>query len=75
MTTVEAPARGWVGHRLPRHEDVRFTTGSARYVDDLVLPDLLYAAFARSLYAHARIVAVHAADAASSSPAPTSPVA
>src|SRR5919202_698809 len=62
MTAVDAPARGWIGLPLPRHEDVRFTTGTARYVDDLVLPDMLYAAFARSLYAHARIVAVHAGD-------------
>jgi carbon-monoxide dehydrogenase large subunit len=58
-TAVEAPARGWVGRPLPRMEDIRFTTGAARYVDDVVLPDLLYAAFARSPYAHAKIVAVH----------------
>src|SRR5919202_4868714 len=64
MTAVDAPARGWIGRPLPRYEDVRFTTGTARYVDDVVLPDMLYAAFARSLYAHARIVAVHADDAA-----------
>ena len=64
MTAVDAPARGWVGRSLPRFEDVRFTTGTARYVDDIALPDMLFAAFARSLYAHARVVAVHAEDAA-----------
>jgi aerobic carbon-monoxide dehydrogenase large subunit len=57
---VEAPPGGWVGRPLPRVEDERFTTGAARYVDDVVLPDLLFAAFARSPYAHARIVAVDA---------------
>ena len=64
MTSVEAPTRGWIGRPLARYEDVRFTTGTAHYVDDFVLPDMLYAAFARSLYAHARILAVHVEDAA-----------
>ena len=64
MSAVEAPARGWIGRSLKRFEDVRFTTGTARYVDDLVLPGMLYAAFARSLYAHARVLAVHAEAAA-----------
>jgi aerobic carbon-monoxide dehydrogenase large subunit len=64
VTAVEAPARGWIGRALPRIEDVRFTTGAAQYVDDLRLPDMLYAAFARSLYAHARLVGVHAEAAA-----------
>src|SRR5919202_1803177 len=64
MTAVDAPARGWIGRPLPRYEDVRFTTGTARYVDDVVLPDMLYAAFARSLYAHARLVTVHTDQAA-----------
>jgi carbon-monoxide dehydrogenase large subunit len=45
-------------------EDVRFTTGAARYVDDVVLPGMLYAAFARSPYAHGRLVAVHTERAA-----------
>ena len=64
LRAVEAPAQGWIGRPLPRLEDIRFTRGTARYVDDLVLPNMLYAAFARSLYAHARIVAVHTEDAA-----------
>jgi carbon-monoxide dehydrogenase large subunit len=56
--TTETAARGWIGRALPRHEDVRFTTGSARYLDDLRFDDLLFAAFVRSPYAHARIVGV-----------------
>jgi aerobic carbon-monoxide dehydrogenase large subunit len=67
MSTVEAPPRGWIGRPLARMEDVRFTTGTARYVDDVVLPDMLYAAFARSLYAHARIASVDV-DAAAAAP-------
>jgi aerobic carbon-monoxide dehydrogenase large subunit len=64
VTAVEAPARNWIGRPLPRAEDVRFTTGAARYVDDVVVPDLLYAAFARSPYAHGRVVAVRTETAA-----------
>jgi carbon-monoxide dehydrogenase large subunit len=67
MTTVEAPPRGWIGRPVPRAEDARFMTGTARYVDDLRLPDMLYAAFARSVYAHARLIAVHT-DAAVAAP-------
>jgi aerobic carbon-monoxide dehydrogenase large subunit len=57
--TAETAARGWIGRALPRHEDVRFTTGRARYLDDLRFDDLLFAAFVRSPYAHARIVGLN----------------
>jgi carbon-monoxide dehydrogenase large subunit len=66
MTAVDAPVRGWIGRRLARFEDVRFMTGTARYVDDIALPGMLYAAFARSLYAHARILGVQTEQAAAS---------
>jgi aerobic carbon-monoxide dehydrogenase large subunit len=59
MITVVAPTRRWIGNPLPRAEDVRFTTGVARYVDDLRFDDVLHAAFVRSPYAHARLTAVH----------------
>ena len=39
------------------------TTGAARYTADLDVPRTLHAAFARSPYPHARIVAVHTARA------------
>src|SRR5919202_2999692 len=58
MTEAPVEVRGWIGRPLPRHEDERFTTGAARCVDDLRLPDMLYAAFVRSQYAHARLRAV-----------------
>jgi aerobic carbon-monoxide dehydrogenase large subunit len=50
----------WVGRPLPRREDVRFLRGEAAYLDDVELPGLVEAAFVRSPYAHARLVAVDA---------------
>jgi aerobic carbon-monoxide dehydrogenase large subunit len=64
MSSVEAPERGWIGRAVPRAEDSRFTTGVAKYVDDLRFDDLLYASFVRSPYAHARLIQVHAEAAA-----------
>jgi carbon-monoxide dehydrogenase large subunit len=58
MSEIAAPARPWVGRALPRAEDERFVTGAARYVGDLKLPDMLHAAFVRSIHAHGRIIAI-----------------
>jgi aerobic carbon-monoxide dehydrogenase large subunit len=52
--------RGWIGAALPRFEDGRFLRGEADYVGDLKLPATLHAAFARSPYAHGRLVGVDA---------------
>jgi carbon-monoxide dehydrogenase large subunit len=54
------PADGprFVGQRVTRREDLRFLTGRANYVDDLVLPGMLFARFARSTEAHARLGSV-----------------
>jgi carbon-monoxide dehydrogenase large subunit len=65
--SVAAPPRPWVGRPLPRAEDGRFVMGEAKYAGDLKLPDMLHAAFVRSLYAHGRIVSVDA-DAARGMP-------
>ncbi len=43
------------GSRIKRVEDPRLITGEARYMDDIKLPGMLYAAILRSPYAHARI--------------------
>ena len=64
MSAVDAPAAPWVGRHLARSEDERFVKGEAAYVGDLTLPQMLHAAFVRSLYAHGRIVAIDT-DAAS----------
>ena len=37
-----------VGARVRRVEDPRILTGKGRYVDDVVLPGMLHAAFLRS---------------------------
>jgi aerobic carbon-monoxide dehydrogenase large subunit len=63
VTAVETPVRGWIGRPLRRFEDARFTTGAARYLDDLRFDGLLHAAFVRSPYAHARVLGVDAAAA------------
>ncbi|MEA2312157.1 MAG: aerobic carbon-monoxide dehydrogenase large subunit [Solirubrobacteraceae bacterium] len=61
MTVVEEPAAGkWVGQSLRRKEDPRMITGRGRYVDDMVVPGMLFAAFVRSTEAHAKIVSIDA---------------
>lgn len=44
-----------VGARVVRKEDKRFITGAGRYVEDMVVPGMKYAAFVRSPHAHADI--------------------
>ncbi len=66
MAAIEhRPASGGVGESVLRKEDAAFITGQGRYVDDLVLPGMLHAAFARSSFGHATINAIHTATAAS----------
>ena len=57
--TDQAPASGGhVGRSLRRKEDPRLITGRARYIDDLALPSMLWAAFVRSPEANAKIVSI-----------------
>jgi aerobic carbon-monoxide dehydrogenase large subunit len=44
-----------VGQSVPRKEDLAFLTGTARYIDDLRIPGMLYAKILRSPMAHARV--------------------
>jgi len=48
----------WIGRPLPRREDERLTTGAGRYTSDLAPSDAVHAAFVRTSYAHARILAI-----------------
>jgi carbon-monoxide dehydrogenase large subunit len=48
----------FVGARVPRVEDPRLLTGRGRFVDDVVLPGTLEAAFVRSTQPHARITSI-----------------
>ena len=48
----------FTGQPVERREDKRLLLGRGRYVDDIVMPDQIYAAFYRSPHAHARIKAI-----------------
>jgi carbon-monoxide dehydrogenase large subunit len=54
----------YVGQRVKRTEDPRLIKGLGHYVDDIRLPDTLYVAFLRSMYAHARIKSIDTSEAA-----------
>jgi carbon-monoxide dehydrogenase large subunit len=57
-------ANKYVGQRVKRTEDPRLIKGLGHYVDDIRLPDTLYVAFLRSMYAHARIDSIDVSEAA-----------
>src|SRR5258708_9812917 len=44
-----------MGHSMKRKEDPRFIRGQGRYIDDHVLPGMLYMDIVRSPHAHAKI--------------------
>ena len=52
-----------LGHSVERKEDARFIRGRGTYVDDVVLPGMLYMAIVRSPEAHAKIVSIDASGA------------
>ncbi len=54
---VDVGARA-IGARVLRAEDPRILTGRGRYVDDIVLPGMLHAAFLRSQVPHGRLRSV-----------------
>ena len=47
-----------IGAKVLRKEDRRFITGRGRYVDDMSVPGMKYAAFVRSPHAHAKIASL-----------------
>jgi aerobic carbon-monoxide dehydrogenase large subunit len=62
--TVRTPvAARYIGQSVHRKEDRRLLTGHGQYVDDVVLPGMLHAAFVRSEVAKADVVAVDATSA------------
>lgn len=52
-----------IGKSVKRVEDKRFITGKGQYTDDIILPNMVYAHFVRSPYAHAKILGVDTAEA------------
>src|SRR6516162_2609520 len=59
MSCRTSPEIGGMGHSIKRKEDQRFLQGKGNYVDDVVLPDMVYGQMVRSPYAHARLKGVH----------------
>jgi len=53
----------YIGRSINRVDGIRKATGSLRYVDDLKLPRMLYAAVKRSPYPHAKILRIYTDDA------------
>ncbi len=53
-----------LGCKRKRVEDIRFVRGKGDYVDDLILPGMLYGDFVRSPHAHARIKQIDTTKAA-----------
>ncbi len=52
------------GSAIKRREDPRLITGEAKYLDDIQLPGMVYAAILRSSYAHAKINSINTKKAA-----------
>ncbi|MBO0727986.1 MAG: xanthine dehydrogenase family protein [Acidimicrobiaceae bacterium] len=55
---AQAVAERYTGSSVKRVEDARILTGRGTYVDDIKLPNMVYAAFLRSPLAHARVTSV-----------------
>jgi carbon-monoxide dehydrogenase large subunit len=53
----------YIGRSVPRPNAARLVEGQGRYVDDISLPRMVHIAFLRSPHAHARILAIDAAEA------------
>ncbi len=63
MTDVKDRPDGVGFGRVTRKEDARFVRGKGNYVDDIVLPGMLYGAVLRSPYAHAKIISINTSEA------------
>jgi carbon-monoxide dehydrogenase large subunit len=58
-----SPEVGGMGHSIKRKEDGRFIRGKGTYVDDVVLPGMLYMDIVRTPYPHAKILGIDASRA------------
>jgi len=58
MAVTEERPGTWIGKPVARKEDAKLLTGQSRYIDDLTLPGMVFAAVVRSPFAHARIKSV-----------------
>ncbi|MBI4084062.1 MAG: carbon-monoxide dehydrogenase large subunit [Candidatus Lambdaproteobacteria bacterium] len=55
MSKTTSVELGGIGQAVKRKEDSRFIQGKGRYVEDFYLPGMVYGAFVRSPFAHARV--------------------
>ena len=55
---MDGEKQGLIGKRISRPNAKRLVAGRGRYSDDLQLPRMVHAAFARSPHPHARIVSI-----------------
>src|SRR5918996_68092 len=55
---VTGERTSYIGQSVERKEDAKLLTGESRFIDDLTLPGMVWAAVVRSPYAHARITGV-----------------
>lgn len=62
-TLKTSPEVCGMGHSMKRKEDGRFIRGKGNYVDDIVLPDMLWMDIVRTPYAHAKIVSIDSSSA------------
>ncbi len=60
MNAPMAQAARFIGQRLPRREDARLLVGRGTFVDDVVVPGMMHAAFHRSTIAHGDIRSIDA---------------
>ena len=58
MTTDHTPT-GLIGASIRRVEDAVLVAGKGCYVDDIQLPGMLYLAFLRTTYPHAKIISIN----------------
>ncbi len=63
LSKLDRP-NSYIGRSVTRPNAKRLLAGRGRYVTDMKLPRMLYAAFVRSPYAHAKIVSVDVSAAA-----------
>jgi len=60
--SVDRP-NSYIGKSVPRPNARKLVEGRGQFVDDIVLPRMVHAAFVRSPHAHARILRIDAAEA------------
>ena len=58
MSTDHTPT-GLIGAPIRRVEDPVLVAGKGCYVDDIQLPGMLYLAFLRTTYPHAKIISIN----------------